>query len=533
MRKIKKFYITTPLYYVNALPHIGHSYTQIATDAIARFHRLKDEDVFFMTGTDEHGEKIDRAAEEEGFKKGDEKKFVDGIMPKFKKLWKDLNIDYDFFIRTTDRYHEETVQYILDILYKKEDIYKGEYDGWFCTPCEMFWSHIQAPDGVCPDCKRQLERMKEVNYFFKISKYQDWLTKYIEKTPSFIMPDYRRNEVKAFLKNNRLNDLCISRSKKRLKWGIELPFDKDYVTYVWVDALINYVSGAGILCDEKRFKRLWPADFHIIGKDILRHHAIYWPIMLHAAGIEPPRTIFAHGWWTTKGEKMSKSKGNIVDPYYITGKYGVDSYRYFLLKEIPFGLDGNFNEEALIGRFNSDLANDLGNLLNRALTMVEKYFGGEVPRVKSKILPPLAGSRRISSGETSYGKNPKSKIDLKSFAKRLEDSMQRLAFSEALSSIWELVNKANKSIEDRAPWKLYKEGKSKELAQFIYELMEVLRIVTISVYPFMPCTAESMWSQLGLKDFDKIRFDNIKRFGLITPGTKINKGAPLFPRIEQ
>lgn len=510
-----KFYITTPIYYVNSSPHIGHSYTNIACDVLARYKRFAGEDVLFTTGTDEHGQKIKEAGDLKGI---EPKAFVDTIVPIFLELWKKLNISYDDFIRTTDTRHEDVVKIVLDKLYKTGDLYEGEYSGWYCTPCESFWTKTQLINDKCPDCGRDVELIKEKNYFFKMSKYQNWLIEYINSHPDFILPLIRRNEMLSFLKNP-LNDLCISRPKTRLSWGISLPFSPGHVTYVWFDALINYISVCGYNSDEDRFKKFWPCDIHMIGKDILRPHTVYWPIMLHAIGLDLPKTVFAHGWWKVGEEKMSKSKGNIVNPMTMVDKYGVDAYRFFLLREVPFGLDGAFSEDALINRINSDLANDLGNLFYRTLTMIEKYFSGVVPERRQgdsidQLTAPLIQKAGVLRPE-------------------IQKAMDEIDFSKALISIWELINLANKFIEQKAPWKLSKEQKIEELKDMMYDLYEILRIVGISISPFMPDTAKKIFYQLGMNDLDlrKLSFDDI-RWGVSKAGVKINKTAPLFPRIE-
>ena len=485
-----KFYITTPLYYVNAPPHLGHSYTTIAADALARFHRRRGDDVYFLTGTDEHGQKIAQAASLDGLS---EKAFTDKMVSVFTRLWKDLEISYDDFIRTTDARHINTVKKVLEILYGKGDIYAGAYEGRYCVPCETFWTDLQAEGNLCPDCRRPVERVKEENYFFRLSKYQGWLTDYIKAHPDFIKPQSRYNEVLSFLRHNKLDDLCISRPASRLRWGIELPFAPTHVTYVWFDALINYISAVGFGSDEEKFKRYWPADLHLVGKDILRQHAIYWPIILRAIDVEAPKMIFAHGWWMVGQDKMSKSRGNALDPAELAKEYGVDAYRYFLLRDVPFGLDGNFSDEAIVKRKNSDLANDLGNLAHRVATMIDKYFSGALP-----------DPRNFRPDNLKY--------DSDNLHKEISADMENVDFGAALDKIWQLINRANKFIEDTKPWGLLKEKKTEELNSFILTLVSVIRNVAEAVACFMPLASKSIQEQYS--------------------SSVIKKGLPIFPRLE-
>lgn len=513
MENKKTYYITTPIYYPSDKLHIGHSYTTVAADAAARFKRQQGYDVMFLTGTDEHGQKIQRKAEEKGITP---KQFVDEVVADIRDLWKLLDISNDIFIRTTDKQHEEVVQKIFKKLYDQGDIYKSEYEGWYCTPCESFWTQRQLVDGKCPDCAREVELTKEESYFFKLSKYQDRLIQYIEDNPDFIQPQSRQNEMLNNFLRPGLEDLCVSRTS--FNWGVPVTFDEKHVVYVWIDALSNYISALGYLSeDDSNFKKYWPADVHLVGKEIVRFHTIIWPIMLMALDLPLPKQVFGHGWLILEGGKMSKSKGNVVDPVILAEKYGVDPIRYFLLREVPFGSDGVYSEEALVNRLNADLANDLGNLLSRTVTMVEKYFDGVLPAPEN-VLESVDQDLRKLAGE---------------LPKKAEDLMDKLLFSNALAEIFKVVGRANKYIDETMPWALARdESKKGRLGTVLYNLTETLRYAAVLLTPFMPNTPAKMFVQLGIVDEKYTTLESLGSFGALPAGIKVKRGEIIFPRVE-
>ena len=510
------FYITTPIYYVNDVPHIGHAYTTVAADVLARYWRLQGRDVFFLTGLDEHGQKVQQAAAKAGI---DPQAHCNKLAPQFQDLWKRLNISNDAFIRTTDAPHKLVVQRYLQHLYGDQLIYKADYMGWYCTFDERFWTEKDVENGFCPDCKRPVEQLSEHNYFFKMGQYQDRLIEHIKQHPNFIRPESRRNEVLGFLQTQKLGDLSISRPKSRLSWGVELPFDKNYVTYVWFDALVNYISALEYLPKKPAFDQFWPTNVHLVGKDILTTHAVYWSTMLMAFDLPLPDTIFAHGWWTVDGEKMSKSRGNVVDPNKMVEEFGTDAFRYFLLCEVPFGHDGDFSRDALIGRVNSDLANGLGNLLSRTLTMIERFANGTIPGVGTPALPELEA--RIATAATSL-------------PDRIDQGFGALAFRENLQAIWELIGLCDEYIDKAAPWQLAKNPDSHpRLNTVLNTASRALRLLSVLMYPYMPQTAVQLAQQLGLSyDFSRPVPQTAYEWETPLAEVKISKGPGLFPRIE-
>ena len=505
----EKFYITTPIYYPSANFHIGHCYTTIIADAIARYKRLTGYDVFYLTGTDEHGLKIQKKAEEAGITP---QEYVDDIVENSKDLWKRLNISYDKFIRTTDKEHVECVQKIFEKLYNQGDIYKGEYKGLYCTPCESFWTETQLVDGKCPDCGREVNEVSEEAYFFRLSKYQDRLVKFYDEHPTFIEPESRKNEMLNNFIKPGLDDLCVSRTT--FNWGVPVTFDDKHVVYVWIDALSNYISALGYLSDDDSlFKRYWPANLHIVGKEIVRFHTIIWPIMLMALDLPLPEKVFGHGWLVINGGKISKSLGNYKDPREYIDSYGVDAVRYFVLREVPFGSDGSFSEDALISRTNGDLANILGNLVNRTIGMANKYFDGVITNtnVKEDIDDALI----------------KEAIDLKNV---VNDYMDKLEVSKAITSIFDLLRNCNKYIDETMPWVLAKdETKKDRLNTVLYNLIECIRISTILLQAFIPDTCSKIFNQINT---DNTSYESINDFGGYKSGTKVNKAEVLFQRIE-
>ncbi|PYI55079.1 methionine--tRNA ligase [Paenibacillus flagellatus] len=508
----KTYYLTTPIYYPSDKLHIGHAYTTVAGDAMARYKRLRGYDVVYLTGTDEHGQKIERKAAEKGVSP---QAFTDGIVAGIKSLWSKLDISYDDFIRTTEDRHKTVVQQIFAQLLEQGDIYLGEYEGWYCTPCESYVLERQLVDGNCPDCGRPVEKVKEQNYFLRLSKYADRLLKHYEDHPDFIQPESRRNEMISFI-NQGLEDLAVSRNT--FDWGIKVPGNPEHVIYVWIDALSNYITAIGYKADEAKFRSYWPADVHLVGKDIIRFHTIYWPIMLMALDLPLPKQVFAHGWFLTKEGKMSKSKGNVIDPALLIERYGLDALRYFLLRDVPFGHDGVFTPEGFIERINFDLANDLGNLLNRTVVMIDKYFNGD-------IQPLIEGATEFDA--------PLQETVRQAVAKT-EEAMEKLEFSVALGAIWQLIGRTNKYIDETQPWALVKDEATRpKLGSVLYHLAESLRITSVLLQPFMTRTPLKIWEQLGIAGDGRLtEWESVRTFGALPAGTKVKKGETLFPRLE-
>jgi len=507
------FYVTTPIYYVNDKPHIGHAYTTILADVLARYHRMLGKPTFFLTGTDEHGQKVAKAAKQQGITPQEQ---ADGTVVRFQELWERLEITHDDFIRTTEKRHKEVVQQILQTLYDKGEIYRDEYDGWYCTPCERFFVERDLQDGCCPECHRPVDKIREANYFFRMSKYHQWLIDYIESHPDFIQPSFRANETLGFLRKD-LNDLCISRPRSRLDWGIELPFDANYVTYVWFDALVNYISGVGYLNDEERFKKWWPASYHLIGKDILTTHTVYWPTMLKAMDLPMPKTIFAHGWWLMGDSKMSKSLGNVVNPMEMVDKYGVDPFRYFLMADMTLGQDASFTEEAFIRRFNSDLANDLGNLVSRVLKMTGSYLGGVIPEPEAHALE--------QEPEKELWKATVQAIE------EMEESILAMKIDGGISSVLKAIRATNRYLEEKQPWTQAKLEDKAPLSTTLYMALEVLRVVSALLIPVMPGKMTALRAQLGIPAADP-DFSTLKEWGTLKTGNPIEINEGLFPRIQ-